>query len=375
MFHVRFAFFSLLVIIFTFMATVGAEAPYDGQELSSGYITVIDDNGSVILQTGLAVRPGDQYISENNCLYEITAVEGYTAQGKYIRDEKDIAYQPIARPTQAPPNGETVPVAIYHTHTDESYIPTDGTATAPGNGSIILVGNTFAQRLAELGYQPIHDKTLHEPHDANAYQRSRRTFMKLLAQQPAALFDIHRDSAPLSAYKATINGEDVSKILLVVGRQNQNHRTTLNYAKTIKSAADAKYSGLIRGIFIAHGNYNQDLSPRAMLIEIGTQYNTLEAAQRSVALFADVIPAFLSPGRTNPPENTGTVSSAETSTPSEPNKNYAYDLLLLLGIVVIITLGYLYLSAGSWQEVKRKMEKFRKFEFTNFLGPKKKKDD
>ena len=112
-----------------------------------------------------------------------------------------------------------------------------------------------------------------------------------------------------------------------------------------------------------------------MLIEIGTQYNTLEAAQRSVALFADVIPAFLSPGRTNPPENTGTVSSAETSTPSEPNKNYAYDLLLLLGIVVIITLGYLYLSAGSWQEVKRKMEKFRKFEFTNFLGPKKKKDD
>ncbi len=373
--RVLLAFFGLLTIMFAFMATADAEAPYDVQELPFGYVTVIDEKGSVILQTGLAVHPGDQYINESNCLYEIMTVKGNIARGKYIRDENDAAYQPVSVPAQAQTGGGAIPIAIYHTHTDESYIPTDGKPTDPGNGSIMLVGDTFARSLSELGYQPIHDKTLHEPHDANAYQRSRRTFMKLLEQQPAALFDIHRDSAPLSAYKATINGEDVSKILLVVGQQNQNRRTTLSYAKTIKSAADAKYRGLIRGIFIAHGNYNQDLDPRAMLIEIGTQYNTLEAAQRSVALFADVVPSFLPSSKTNQSQTTDPVSWKEPTQPSSPDKNYVYDLLLIMGTITIGTLAYLYISAGNWKEVKRKLERFRKFEFTNFFGPRKKKED
>ena len=75
-----------------------------------------------------------------------------------------------------------------------------------GKGSIMLVGDAFAKGLTNIGYQVIHDKTLHCPHDANAYQRSRRTFAKLLTNQPTTLFDIHRDSAPLNMYKTTING-------------------------------------------------------------------------------------------------------------------------------------------------------------------------
>lgn len=53
--------------------------------------------------------------------------------------------------------------------------------------SILKVGDRFSNRLKEIGYKPLHSKTLHEPHDANAYQRSRCTFMKLLERQPAAL--------------------------------------------------------------------------------------------------------------------------------------------------------------------------------------------
>jgi len=380
-----------ILIAFCFPGSVWAAISYDNGELTSGYITVVDEANTLLLQTGLSIHVGDQYINEDDNLYEITTVEGTQARARYIRHNATISLEKLAKPVQAAAEASVPIVAIYHTHTDESYTPTDGKSSLPGRGTIMLVGDVLAKRLAELGYQIEHNKTLHDPHDANAYQRSRRTFMKLLALQPATLFDIHRDSAPLSMYKTTINGRDAAKILLVVGQQNQNRQTTLEYAKTIKSNIDAKYRGLVRGIFIAHGNYNQDLNPHSMLVEIGTEYNTREAAQNSAALFADVVPSFIainpdSSGTPNtpvtPPKSSTTpVAPANPDTPTTQNnlvedgkatRAYHSDIALIIGALVVGITVYLYLSTGSWREAKRKLNKFYKYEFTNFFGPRNK---
>ncbi|WP_425059776.1 hypothetical protein SCACP_03840 [Sporomusa carbonis] len=370
----------LVVLILSGLSVLAAPAEsVPGGELASGYMTVIDDNGVIVLQTGHEVHPGDEYINEDNILYEITAVEGTLARCRTIENYSGMTSNADIAVQAPPPEAPKPLIAIYHTHTDESYIPNDGKPTERGNGSVMLVGDAFARRLNELGYQVNHDKTLHDPHDANAYYRSRRTVMQLLKQQPTALFDIHRDSAPLRMYKATINGQDVSKILLVVGRQNQNRKTTQNYAWNIKAAADAKYRGLIRGIFIAHGNYNQDLNPRAILLEVGTQYNNREAAERSVALFADVVPSFLG--------NTGNAGVAQASAggtmdtggggdpfvPSDAGPGY--DILWMVLAVIVGASAYLYLSTGSWQEAKNKLKRFVKYEFANFLGPRNKRKE
>lgn len=355
----RLCFFLLYFFLLFSGSPTAAPMPID--ELTSGYMTIVDEKGSTVLQTGLIVHPGDQYISEENRMYEVASVEGNLAVARYIRNESLLYPQPAVLPVQAV-NGTSARIAIYHTHTDESYIPTDGEASTPGKGSIMTVGDAFASRLNNLGFQTEHDKTLHEPHDANAYQRSRRTFMKLLNNQPQALFDVHRDSAPLSIYKATINGQDVAKILLVVGRQNQNRAVTMDYARGIKGSVDAKYKGLIRGIFIARGNYNQDLNPRSMLIEIGTQYNTLDAAQRSITLFADTVPTFINAG------TSGSVASAAEGSYYPPPFRYLTDILSILGVLMVGTAAYLYLSTGSWQEMKNKLRNFRNYEFTNFFG-------
>lgn len=347
----------------------------------SEYITLVNEKGEVILQTGLNISLGDRYIDEDNSVYEIIHLEGNVAKARYVRNDLGFEADNEAVPAQASQaNRNPAKIAIYHTHTDESYIPSDGKPTEPGNGSIMRVGEIFASRLKELGYNPIHDKTIHDPHDANAYHRSRRTFTKLLTEeQPVALFDIHRDSAPLSIYKATINGQDTSRLLLVVGRQNQNQATTLNYARQLKQQADNRYKGLVRGIFIAHGNYNQDLSPQAILVEVGTQYNTLQAAERGIALFADIIPSLIAPQRVSttyaPDSNvqapSNNLPAAETS--SEYNtKNYLKDIFYILATITIGATAYLYLSTGSWREAKAKLKRFRKYEFTNFFGPRKK---
>ena len=326
-------------------------------ELSSGYITIIDDQSHIITQTGLAVHPKDQYINEDNDCYEITSVEGNLASAYLMEKASMIDFY---KPVQALPATNAV-IAIYHTHTDESYIPTDGAATKTGAGSILMVGDVFAQRLTSLGYQVYHNKTLHEPHDANAYQRSRRTFMSLLKNNPNAIFDIHRDSAPLNIYQTSINGQSAAKILLVVGRQNQNRQTTLNYAQTIKAAADAKYKGLVRGIFIGQGNYNQDLDPRTILLEVGTQYNTRETAERSIALFADVVPDFLSTGNSQP--TAPVPAPEEIDTETSVNGDYGFDILAIVAATAAGIAAYLYLSTGNWQEIRQKLTWLKNREF------------
>jgi stage II sporulation protein P len=378
-----FVIISTILLLFTFYPYTSAALSPDGDELESGYSTIVDDNNTIISQLGFALHIGDKYISEDNKLYEIIAVEGTMAKARYLNTESSLSLIPESILVQGPAAGPQPLIAIYHSHTDESYIPSDGNASTPGKGSIMLVGDSFSNRLNELGYQTIHNKTLHDPHDANAYQRSRRTFMKLLERQPAALFDLHRDSGPLASYQTTINGQDAAKILLVVGRQNQNQATTLKYAKTIKANADATYRGLIRGIFVAHGNYNQDLNPRSMLVEMGTQYNTLEAAERSAALFADIIPSIIAPNpsatapetATTMPIDTAPDAGNATSQDNIVDATYTYDIFAIIGTLFISILVYLYLSTGSWQEAKNKLYKFYKYEFTNFLGPRKKRND
>lgn len=373
----RSALYSLLVLLLSVMPVRAIGLPlYEKDELTTGYIMVTDEAGTVVLETGHAVQPGDQFISDTNRLYEITSIDNTSAKARFIRWETDIAME-AAVPAQAQSQAETPLIAVYHTHTDESYIPSEGKSTDTGKGSIMLVGDVFAQRLADAGYRVVHDTTLHDPHDANAYQRSRRTFFKLLDKQPAAFFDIHRDSAPLSAYKTTINGIPAAKILLVVGKQNQNLSSTLSYAKQIKAAADRRYSGLIRGIFIAHGNYNQDLNPRAMLVEMGTQFNDRSEAEHSAVLFADVVPAFLkihpkNAAATPAPQPADQQSAPDTATAPEPSAP-AKDIYFLIGAVVVGTIAFLYISSGSLPAAGRKLRDFLKYEF-NDLRSRRKKD-
>jgi stage II sporulation protein P len=383
----------ILALCLCLASPVASGAWPDGHELTEGYMTVLDEQGLILLETGLVVRPGDMFINEANRLYEITVVDGTLARARFIGEEPPAAAASVPVQAPAPPPGGPVPaaptepaapdtihapapappqqlIALYYTHNDESYIPTDGKATIPGNGGIYNVGGALAQRLIELGYAVENDQTRHDPHDANAYQRSRRTFKRLLEQGPAASFDIHRDSAPLSAYQITINGQPAAKMLLVVGRQNQNRTATMDYAKQIKAAADAKYKGLVRGIFIAHGNYNQDLSPRTMLVEIGTEYNSREAAERTAALFADIVPAFLAPAAPGPAAATAPAPPAGGNPPA--GGGYLRDIFNIVGVLAAGIAGFLFISTGSWREAKRKLARFRRFEFVNFLGKKRK---
>jgi stage II sporulation protein P len=114
-----------------------------------------------------------------------------------------------------------------------------------------------------------------------AYERSRRTVANLLKQQPAAVFDVHRDALPPEGYETKLNGQKITKVQLVVGKRGPTGKQIEDYALQIKAAADKQHPDLIKGIFFAKGgDYNQDLHPRSMLLEVGSHTNSREEAKK-----------------------------------------------------------------------------------------------
>ncbi len=199
-------------------------------------------------------------------------------------------------------SGEPV-VGIYHTHTAESFVPTSGATHKPGGqrGDIVEVGAALARRLEAHGIVTLHNTTVHDyPSFMKAYGASEVTVKKMVAEHPSLqmIFDIHRDAEKKANTTVMVNGVPAARIAIVVavGQQDlpqphwqQNHA----FAKLLDAALNERYPGLSRGIIMEEWRYNQHLHPRALLLEVGCQENSLEEAERSMEMLGDILADIL----------------------------------------------------------------------------------
>ena len=342
-------------------------APAGGAGVDEGrsLTRLVSEAGESLLVTGLRLAAGDRFLTPDNRLFEVTGVREGVARARLVR-RVDLGAVP--RPTLLPalrpagpafgvgaaraPSGTRpsgVLVAVYHTHSDESYLPDAGRTNVPWNGDIFQVGAAMAQAMRQDGLSVLHSLRRHDPHDGMAYARSRRTALALLRRRPAALFDVHRDTPPAEVYLREVVGRTLASVLLVVGRQNPNIGANEAFAFTIKGYADRAYPGLIRGILYAAGDYNQDLFPRSLLAEVGSTYNRLEEAQAGASLFGDVVSATLAdvvpaPGLPAPDAAAGQRRLSA--------RGWQNAVLLLTLTAAGISL-YLLLNEGSYQRLSR----------------------
>ncbi len=313
-----------------------ASAPNDSPyyERTDGYFTVVDESSRTLFTTGHMLSIGDEYIDENDNRYTIDRIEGDVASAKLTGKMEALPVLPIL--SAAPQSGT---VAIYHTHSDESYVPTDGRDSRPGGGGIIKVGSAMANSLEKSGVKAVHDKTLHDPHDAGAYDRSRRTATQLLKQKPLALFDVHRDAGPAEPYLKDVGNAEAAKCMIVIGRTNPKMNANLDFARRLRDAVNSKTSGLIKGIFLGKADFNQDLYDRALLLELGTEKTSREAAERGVGLVASAVPGLL----------------GATSGPGGAGRGTGKAIGWVLGLAVAGAFVYLWIATGSWDEMKAKI--------------------
>ncbi|MCQ2560161.1 MAG: stage II sporulation protein P, partial [Clostridia bacterium] len=268
------------------LAVTSSEHPSDHQAGLS--TTVENESGEVISILGREVSPGDEIITAEGQHYRITQVENGKAIAEDLgADQAMVSYMDFFASTSIPAmvqaEAQSKTVGIYHTHSDESYVPTDGTESIKFDGGIYQVGQTLAEDLEGENVQVEYDTTAHDPHDSNAYARSRRTAVQLMEKGPVALIDVHRDGIPdASYYQAQIENQDVARLRLVVGRENPNMNANLDFAKQMMAYANEVHPYVVKEIFLASGNYNQDLMPTALLVEAGTYTNSREEAERGI---------------------------------------------------------------------------------------------
>ncbi|NLW16618.1 MAG: stage II sporulation protein P [Firmicutes bacterium] len=356
----------LLAVTLTTSGNIAWGMEEELDEFADGqFCTVYDeaDPSQIIFVTGRYVMVGDEYQTADDRLYQVVRVEGTDkAYARFVKqvgledlraDFADILADMLANRVTGP---KDVTVGLYHTHSDESYVPTDGTSSIRGNGTIYKVGSAMAQGLEREGVKVIHSQARHDPHDTAAYKRSRRTAQELL-QKADAVLDVHRDAVPASQYTGEVNGEKMVLVQLVVGRQNPNMAANKQFAQEIKAATDKQHPGLVKGIFFARSGYNQDLSPRNLLVEVGTHKQSRNAAEKSANLFAQSYARYLTAS------TAGSVAGQRREGQVGTRTAFWLGGLVVLGAAI-----YMFLSTGSWEELTSKVRTFTTREFGDLLG-------
>ena len=371
---IKFIFLSLLisVLLSAHISFVSASGNYFelkqlDERIDGFYIMKDLQSEEKIMSTARLVHPGDEYINMENKLYRVEKIDGNIAWARFIEDIEllDINVESVLSSglagtmifPEGKPQTSDFTLGIYHSHGAESYVPSDGTDSIPQGGGILEVGKSFAGALREKGFTVKHSLETHIPHDAGAYNRSRRTAEEFLKEGVDSLFDIHRDAVPAEEYTETVDGSPAVQLQLVVGRQNQNAETNKGFAEGLKKTTDDLHPGLIKGIFLASGNYNQDMLPLAMLIEVGSHENTKEGAEKSIVLFSDTVATyFLGSGAEKAQRETGST---------------ALRSILWVVFIVAVALGvYLLISTKNIEELRSKLSDFFRKEFAELKGGK-----
>ncbi len=329
---------------------------------------LLNEQGEPLTDIAHPPEVGDRYIAADNREYEVSRVSGGTAWAKAVGTATlpDISW--LDAEAALPVAAVTRRIQLYCTHSDESYEPSDGYYSTNDRGSIYEVAQALADALTTGGVDAEVADSLHHPHDAGAYRRSRQTAVALLKSgMPDALLDVHRDGIPdPDSYAVTLGGKPASKVRLLVGRGNQNAEVNKEFALLVKAVGDKVYPGLIKDIYMGKGTFNQDLSPHSLLLECGTYTLEKDRVLTSMPMMAEVLERALyggvlgSAGQVT--SDVGQRSAGEDITPGATDaptqagdeRGSRKGLWFVAAILVVGLIGYGILSAGSLRGGLRK---------------------
>jgi len=196
-----------------------------------------------------------------------------------------------------------VQVLIFHTHTCESYLKSDTgyypsdyyPRTTNNKENVTAVGDEIEKQLKKAGIGVIHDKTKHDyPSYNGGYDRSYNTIQKYMEKYKGikVVLDIHRDAIgddttgkvkPTFKYK----GKKASQIMIMTGYQYEGGgdfpfwRDNLDFAIKLQQTAETMYPGLTRPLNFGEYTYNLNVCNGSLLIEFGTDVNTIDEVKRS----------------------------------------------------------------------------------------------
>jgi len=197
-------------------------------------------------------------------------------------------------------------VLIVHTHTTEGYEILDRnfyardytSRTSDTTKNVARVGLAIKESLESQGYKVIHDTTEHDTSYNGSYDRSEKTIKKYLEKHPEiqVVLDVHRDAIQTddgTKIKPVnkINGKKSAQIMIITGCEEQGIENypdwyeNLKFTLKLQNACESKFQGLMRPVLFSARKYNMNLTPCSILVEVGSDANTLDEAVYAGKLF------------------------------------------------------------------------------------------
>ena len=209
--------------------------------------------------------------------------------------------------------GDEPQVLIFHTHATESFEPYGGDVydtsysfrSDDDSVNTVHLGDIITQILSDAGIGVLHDTTHHDASYNGAYDRSAATVKSYLEKYPSikVVLDVHRDAIQpeegvILRPVAEINGREAAQVMIISGCDDgtmnmPNYFSNLRFAAALQSTMEGMYPGLTRPVFFCYRKYNMDLSPGALLIELGSHGNTLEQVSYSAELVGNALVSLL----------------------------------------------------------------------------------
>lgn len=202
-------------------------------------------------------------------------------------------------------NSEIPQILIYHTHSQEAFADSQ---EGEVEDTVVGMGEVLAEHLRDYGYQVIHDTGVYDLVDgvldrSAAYDYARAAVQQILEEHPTieVIIDLHRDGVDGTKFVTEIGGKPVSKIMFFNGisRNSQDQQLTylpneyirenLAFSLQLELLAREQYPDFTRNIYLKAERFNLHLRPRSLLIEAGTQLNTVEEERNAMELLANLL--------------------------------------------------------------------------------------
>ncbi|MBE6758690.1 MAG: stage II sporulation protein P [Ruminococcaceae bacterium] len=206
-------------------------------------------------------------------------------------------------------------VLIVHTHTTESYAcrsdgvydPDYSPRSTDTERNMVAVGEVLAKKLEEKGIRTLHATEVHDhPQYNGSYDRALDTIEKYLSQYPSIemVLDVHRDAITYDSGTklkptAVINGKKAAQVMIISGCDANGKlyfpewESNLTMALDIQQKAHELHPGLMRPLNFAPYRYNMHMTPNSLLLEFGTDVNTIDEALYSAELMGDTLAQVL----------------------------------------------------------------------------------
>lgn len=197
-------------------------------------------------------------------------------------------------------------ILIYHTHSQEFFVDSDPADIDTG---IVGIGDYLTELLEEwYGYQVIHERGVYDLVDgvldrSAAYDYARAAVEPILEKNPTieVVIDLHRDGVEGEHFVTEIAGKQTARIMFFNGLSRDSAGVAVDYlynpyiednlgfSLQLQLAAEQAYPGFTRNIYLKGQRFNLHLRPRSLLVESGTQLNTIQEERNAMEALADIL--------------------------------------------------------------------------------------